>query len=200
MLYLEQLNKILEEISDEDISKIISHGAMQYTDEISQTVSFVFWICYMAEQDLSTSLKEGWGLSKSAYPEFDHNKLDDQIEKDYKIKAKKIDPENKDYNSREITFGDLIFIKERFFGKTNFVKLLWKLKKLRDDLSHGRIEKLKYDEENLSLKQTKKKLLMDYFKLAQEQEGELSMSKIWEELSEEYKKDIKEKFDQMVGN
>jgi len=123
-----------------------------------------------------------------------------QIEKDYKIKAKKIDPENKDYNSREITFGDLIFIKERFFGKTNFVKLLWKLKKLRDDLSHGRIEKLKYDEENLSLKQTKKKLLMDYFKLAQEQEGELSMSKIWEELSEEYKKDIKEKFDQMVGN
>jgi len=115
MHHLEQLKKILGKMSDEDISKAIFHMAMQYSDETSQTVSFIFWICFMAEQDLNTALQGGWKLAKDANPKFNHEEIDKSIETDYKIKSKKINPENKDFNKREITFGDLIYIKRTTF-------------------------------------------------------------------------------------
>jgi hypothetical protein len=195
---LEQLKITLRGLSDKDLSEIISHGAMQYSDEIAQTVSFAFWICYMAEQDLKEVLERAWKMSKSAFPEIDHEKADQQIERDCKIKLGKIDPSRENYNSRDITFGDLILIKERLFGKTDLVKLLWKLKKIRDGLSHGRINELKYKEKNLLLRLTKENLIIDYFTLAKKDDS--SISPIWNKLSEEDKKDIEEKFNQIMKN
>ena len=77
------------------------------------------------------------------------------------------------------------------------MKLLWKLKKLRDDLSHGRIAGLKYNDKNLLLRTAKESLLIDYFTLVQEKTPDISH--IWQKLSEEDKKDIKLKFDQMMN-
>jgi len=97
---------------------------------------------------------------------------------------KNIDIENLEY------FSDKIKIYEVMVGKTKHAELLHKLKDLRNDISHNRINELKYNNEDLFLRATKEKILIDYFET--ETEDDLSRSDIWNSLTEEQKIQIKQ--------
>lgn len=144
MNMLDQIKSHIGEVSDEDIAKAISHGALQYSDDVSQMVSFAFWMCFMAEQDLKSQLEDGWAYVKEVNPDADYDSMAKILLEERDIKTEKIDPESDHYSDRDISFGDRIYIREQIFGKTNFVKLLWKLKNIRDDISHGRINDIEY--------------------------------------------------------
>ncbi len=61
-------------------------------------------------------------------------------------------------------FTDKIRLYEGMSGKNNVTGILWKLKKIRDDISHGRIHALAYEGKDLLLRATKEKILMDYLR------------------------------------
>ncbi|MFZ2310691.1 MAG: hypothetical protein WAW11_04045 [Patescibacteria group bacterium] len=184
--------ELVKEIIDaeDNLSKTISKGALKLDDNQIETVSFVFWLCYMAEKDLDSILKESWNSTKTLYNNGDNIQIVKFIKDVFKIKTNKIDVEDKDYTPNNTTFGDRIFILEQLFGKIEHVNLLWKLKKLRDDVGHGRIEDLKFNEKSLLLKEVRSDLLMYYFTL-NTSEMNLSKSKIWSSLSNEEKEEIK---------
>ncbi|CAN5739840.1 hypothetical protein BH11PAT2_BH11PAT2_00510 [soil metagenome] len=77
----------------------------------------------------------------------------------------KADPTQPGFDIRNITFGDRIFFSEKLRGESAHTKFLWKVKKLRDDLSHGRIETLSYEGGNVFDKKVKAQMLTDYITL-----------------------------------
>ncbi len=195
---LEQLKQLIHSRSEEELSKIISHAALRYDDNTSQTISFVFWICYMAEQDLKTIIQGCWNMSKIAYPENSNNEvIMNIIKNEYGIDFTKIDPEHPNYSENNLYFKDLIDIYEKFFNKTNLSTLFWKLKDVRNDLSHGRIEKLTYNNNSLYLRETKEEILEDYFTYYSEKDN-LDTSPIWNSLSTEEKKAVEEKYKKII--
>lgn len=194
---LETLLQTITKIPDDDLDTVISYGALKYDDNTVSTVSFAFWICYMAEQDLGDVIEKAWALSKLGYPENCTGRVLSIIKNEYGIKLHKIDPDDDAYNKRDISFGDRIKIEELMFGETKMVELLWKLKNIRDDLSHGRIVGLAYDGESLFLRSTKEKLVIDYFtySLLENKED----SPIWKKLTFEEKTEIEKKFEEVLG-
>ncbi|MCK4745179.1 hypothetical protein KAS41_03895 [Candidatus Parcubacteria bacterium] len=195
---INQLKKIIKNIPNNELSRIISSGALKLDDDIIDTISFVFWICFMAEQDLKNIEYESLRIAKIAYPEGINEKNLKIIEEEYGIRLHKIDPNDKNHLERNIYFSDLIKIKEKLFGKKNITKLLWKLNNIRNDLSHGRIDNLKYNSESLFLHSTKKRLLIDYFTLSAE--SDIDNSPIWKKLTSEEKKEIKNNFNKITKN
>jgi len=68
-----------------------------------------------------------------------------------------------------------------------------KLKDIRNNLSHNRIENLVYNDSPLAERSTKEKLLQDYFESGID--NDLSKSDIWNTFSEAEKKEIVETFE-----
>ena len=192
-MIIEQLEGVIKN-KDNPLDEIISRAALKLDKNIITTINFIFWLCYMAEQDLDYCLQASWKLSKVAYP------VDKEISKllldKYKIKIEKIDPDVENYLPNKITFGDRIAIYESMAGKTDSIKMFWKLKKLRDCISHGRIDGLKYNNNNLYHRETQERLLLDYFNL-QLNNNNLSKSKIWNDLTEEDKKEVIKNYEQL---
>ncbi|MDO9230962.1 MAG: hypothetical protein Q7U36_00565 [bacterium] len=153
----DNLKLIIESVSDEKFNETISKGALKLNDNQIQTVSFIFWLCYMAENDLNDVLKQAWQLSTEiTNPEIS--------ESDQKILLKTFSKkDNFDINNLEY-FADKIKIHEAMCDD-NLTKLLWKLNELRNDISHNRINKLGYNGQSLFLREIKEKILFDYFEL-----------------------------------
>lgn len=172
---LDDLKVIMKNVSDEKFNETISKGALQLSDNQIQTASFVFWLCYMAEKDLNDVLRQAWKLSTEiTNPEIS--------ESDQKILLKTFSKkDNFDIDNLEY-FADKIKIHE-IVCNDDLTKMLWKLNDLRNDISHNRINELKYNERSLFLRDTKEKILLDYFKAHEiyEQKTKDAIAKLWEE-------------------
>lgn len=191
---LDELLRRIKEGSEERLNEIISKGTLKLTDEQIATVSFGFWMVYMAEIDLNDSLRKAWKLAKSQFPEnvqkIAEQKLSEMINES-KITCPTCGTR---YSVREINindpeyFSDKIKIFQASFGKTKLVKLLWQLNDIRNNLSHNRIDRLEYDGFPLSQRGTKEKLICDYIRMNGSIDS--SESEIWNKLSDEDKQHI----------
>jgi len=149
----------IKNVSDQQINETISKGALKMNNEQIATVSFVFWLVYMAETDLNKILNESLTTTMSTLSSEVTKKVEEILKEEIKGK-KEIDINNPE------CFSDKTKIYEAMFGKTERTKLLWKLNDIRNDLSHNRINNLKYDGQLISLRKTKEKILIDYFETA----------------------------------
>ena len=161
----------LARFSDKDFTNFIPNIMLRFSETERLTVEFVFWFCYVVERDLDTILKQSAEHTKLILGSISKETDDFLIEK-YGIDLAKIDPTHPDYDAATVTFGNRIFFVEQLRGKTKHVKFLWKVKKIRDDLSHGRIKDLQYEKENLIEITTKRKMLSDYITLCLDMENE----------------------------
>ena len=188
---LEFLLKKMKEVSDEKLNDTFA-SALQLSFEQKGTLNFVFWLCYMAETDLNTSLAEAWKISGSFFSAEARNIAEKTIADNLKNYGEKnanidllmkelgieLDKQgkilefiNKNYSLRRVFPGvenleyflDKIRVYELFSGKTKRVKMLYKINEIRNDLSHNRIDKLNYEGNSLSLRTTKEALLKDYW-------------------------------------
>jgi len=177
------LKQIITKVSDNELNEVISKGALKLSNEQIATVSFVFWLVYMAETDLNTVISEAWSKSKQFFSKDVHQITRKMLQKMIPH-GRKIDVENLEY------FSDKIKIFEAMFGRTSRTELLYKLRDLRNDISHNRIDELRYNGGDLSLRTTKEKILLDYFEIALE--VDFSKSDFWNSLTEDEKAQIEE--------
>lgn len=188
---IELLRKKAKEGTEAQLNDAISKGALKLTDEQISTVSFVFWLVYMAETDLNDAITEAWQLSKKANADPMVQAAAKKMLGDMVGGERKIDIEKLEY------FIDKIRVYEAMFGKNKRSKLFWKFNNIRNDLSHNRINDLKYDGANLALRETKEKILFDYFDTLKETDSE--QSPFWKTLTPEEQANIEKKFWELQG-
>lgn len=177
---LEQLKKVISSISDDKLIETFSKGALKLDDNQIKTVSFVFWLCYVAETDLNSIILQAWNMAQKA-TQFPNKEDVNKIIKDWGF-----DFDNLKY------FSDKIKIYEKMFGQTARTKILWKINDIRNDLSHNRINSLTYNNESLTLRETKEKITIDYFETSSN--IDFSKSKIWNDLTPEEQSKVKDIF------
>lgn len=212
------LLEYMKEIPDSKLNQTFA-GALNLTEQQQETASFAFWLCYMAESDLERIIKAAWehsskfftaevnnGSEKIIFDKLKGYRLDDadfsevlnkigslgNVEKalllnfvsgNYKPKPK--------FNINDLPFfADKIRVYEALFGDTKRNKLLWKINDIRNDLSHCRVDSLKYEKESLYLRATKERVIEDYFRTILEDDR--SKSEIWNALTEVEKLRIQE--------
>lgn len=179
MNLLEFLKNNIKDVSDQKINETIPKLFLKMNDEQITTVSFAFWLVYMTETDLNNILNESWTTTMSALSPKVIKKVKEILKEEIKGK-KEIDINNLEY------FSDKIKIYEAMFGETERTELLWKLNDIRNDLSHNRINDLKYDGQLISLRKTKEKILIDYFETTLQ--TDFSKSEFLSSLTENEKK------------
>ncbi|MHB8830899.1 MAG: hypothetical protein ACYC44_02205 [Patescibacteria group bacterium] len=199
---IEQVKTLLQNSEVEQLCGIIPKGVLKLTDEQITTVSFVFWLVYMAENDLNTCLTKAWEMSKKPFTSDIHiiakAKINEAVGSEACPscgtlgKGRKIDPEN------PLFFSDKIKLHQVMMGKTKFVSLLWELNNIRNDLSHGRVNTLSYKNQPLVNRETKVKILTDY--LDSMFEVDLSKAKFWSSLSEEQQQEIERMYNEILLN
>lgn len=217
MSQLDILLEKMKEVSDQKLNETFI-GALQLAEEQRGTIDFVFWLCYMAETDLNYAIQGAWEKSNKffnkdvndgvrkilrdnlkgyALEDFDVEKFLDTIEfSDKGDKTLILDAIRQNYNPKRIFtdvddlqyFIDKIRMYEVLIGKNKCTKLLWKISDIRNNLSHNRLENLKYGDESLYLRATKEKIIEDYFRTIFE--GDLSKSAIWNSLTDEQKVEL----------
>jgi hypothetical protein len=161
----QEILKVLKKYSEKDFSTLIPRTMLKLSESETLTVEFVFWFCHIVEQDLNEVLA---GSSKMVSEILGptSKELNDFIRKEYGIKFEKVDPSHDDYNDKDVTFGDRINFVEKLRGKTPSTSFLWKVKNIRDDLSHGRIKELSYEGQKIVNITTKEKMISDYISLS----------------------------------
>ena len=214
---LAEFEKIMKNVPDDRFNEGISKGALKLSDEQVATVSFIFWITYMAEKDLGDVISTPWALIKK-YAENNgeisstkdalnkmlgwaesETKLEDVIsDLEPRKQAEILKSVKENYRPKRKPgienleyFIDKIRIHEAFFGDNERTKLYWKLNGLRNKISHGDIEGFGYNEQDLTQRPTREALLMDYLRTGVE--SDTSKSKLWNSLSENEKAEIKRK-------
>ena len=173
---IKEMTEALERFSDKDFASFVPTTMLRVSEAEKLTAEFVFWFCHIVEQDLDKMLK----MSAENTTEIlgpTSKEIDDFVKDKYGIKLVKVDPDHPDYDPSAVTFGDRIFFVEKMRGKTPHVRFLWKVKKIRDDLSHGRIKDLRYENDSLIDITVKRKIMSDYVTLClnigDEEEGGL---------------------------
>lgn len=183
---LEKLNQLIDEADEERMAEMFSKAALGLPDEQINTVSFCFWLVYMAESDLNSVITESWrNATLDATLEMKAELL--QMLWQYIPDKKELDPENLEY------FGDKILLYEALLGSDICSELYRKLKAIRNDISHNRIDSLTYNGNSLNLINVKKELARDYFTTTIA-EKDLSKSPFLNSLTREEQKIIEEKF------
>lgn len=123
---------------DKGLSKKLVKGMYPLTDDEFEVVDFVFWIAYLVEKTTEELIIQPEVVSgaRQAAMETIIGKLH---------------------------FADKItIIEELYTGKKNrLVKLMRKIQNLRNDIAHGRVNKLQYGGYNLSDNRGKIKLVAD---------------------------------------
>ena len=185
---IELLKKTLSEGTEGQLNDAISKGALKLDDKQIKMVSFVFWICYMAEIDLTDCMVRAWNMSTAISPPDEATK--DFIKVNYSINLDKI---NESYMREEAVFNEKIVIYEKLFGETEYLKIIKKIKKLRNDISHNRIDELSYNGKSLLDRKVKEEMIVNFFKHSLDTDK--SKSPIWSLLSSEDKVEIEEKVD-----
>lgn len=187
---IEALKKVIKEGTEQQLNDTISKGALQMDGNEVATVSFIFWLVYMAETDLNSVIQNAWERSGRLFsPEVRMEAwrmLQEMIPGN-----KELDPNNLEY------FSDKIKVLEGLFEESERTKLLWKLNDIRNDLSHNRIRELQYEDKSLYDRSTKEKVLIDYFKTS----GPLDFedTEFWKSLSEKERKTIERMFNELQG-
>lgn len=189
---LKELKQRIKSASNEELARIISDAALRLDREQTDTVSFVFWLSFMAEYDLDEVLCGVWKVAKKY--ELSGEEVIKIIKEKYGIDVTKIDPDDPDYDPARIYFGDRIKIYEDLFGANDSVKLFRKIKNLRNDISHGRIDKLEYNSFNLRTKEGKRKILLDYFE--EMTKGGSSEPPIFQQMTDSEKEEVRNIFEQ----
>lgn len=151
-----EIRSIIDRADSSALVTMLSKSALKLNQNQINTVQFTFWLIYMVETDLNDAIKEAWNLATSSSREEVVLMTKKLLQEGIKGE-KKLDPENLKY------FSDKIKIYESFYKKDNRTKLLWKLNDLRNDLSHNKINELKYKGNNLIDINVRKQLLKDYF-------------------------------------
>ena len=175
---IEILKKVIGGASDEKINKlpeVFARDIHGLNDEQIVTVSFVFWLAYVAEVQLYEAISESWAKSKNKFSVDAQIMAKQMIEE--KIPSKKnIDIEKLDY------FTDKIQVLEAVFGQHDYVKFLYDLRNLRNDISHNRIDNLEYKGISLYERSAKENIIIDLVVLASNFDG--SKSELLNALSE----------------
>lgn len=188
----ELLKQKINSASNEELARIISDAALRLDRKQTDTVSFVFWLSFMAEHDLDQVLCEAWKTAKKYGPSGEE--VIKIIKEKHAIDITKIDPDDPDYDSMTVYFGDRIKIYEDILGTNSHVKLFRKIKGLRNDISHGRIDGLKYEGLDLKTKEGKQKILVDYFEAMTKRDSGEPL--IFQQMSESEKEGVKKIFNQ----
>ena len=184
---LKELQDRLSTASNEQMKKIYSHGILGLNDEKTETVELAFWITCSAEKMLEDSLDKAW-KSAQKFESPDKATLD-YIRDIYKIRIEVMDRDHPDHDPDAITFTQRIDIFQRVIGKTKFSKFLWKLKDLRNDLSHGRIMNLRYEGGNLHERSIREVFIYDFIDCLANNNWE--DSNLWDDLTDEQKAKLK---------
>lgn len=121
---------------DKDIARKMVKERFSLTNEQFDAVDFVFWVAYFVEREAEDLI---------IYPEV-------------KIGARQI---AMDTIIGKLYFGDKIKIIEELYAgkKDSFIKLMRKIQDMRNDIAHGRFNKLTYGGYDLSDSRGKIKLL-----------------------------------------
>lgn len=185
---VDEIKKLLAQTSDEKLNEILTKGVLRLSDNEIDTLMFVFCLCYKAELDIEAVLTVPWSKlaqkfsaetitrakeilnvfllrEKESEPTLDDALRGVDLEKANEIR-KVVTAKYRIKNSIQIdrldTFGEKIRAYSTMFSSNNVADILGILKDLRDDLSHGRIKKLKYNGVLLNERSAKEQILSDY--------------------------------------
>lgn len=182
------LKALVEESTDANFLDAVAKGALKMNDKQISTVSFVFWLIYMIETGMDEANKGAWlTATKGASPEEVERLKQQMLAKMGKVRP--FDVQAPRYFSQQVQ------IYEAIHGITEDSRFLRKIHALRNDLSHRRIEDLKYNGEPLSVRQVKEKILLDYFEFSTN--PDLSKADFWEKMSEAEKEAFRSELDKM---
>jgi hypothetical protein len=168
---------LVDTLDNEKLAELIPFAALQLKAEQVQTVSFAFWLTYMAEKDLNDVMVSAWQSSMQITDTVLAKAVKDLLQVGIRGE-KEIDPENMEY------FIDKIKVYESFYGKDNRTKLFYKLNDIRNDISHNRIDELTYNNASLYEVETKRLLLKKYFETVTE-EKDWTQSNVYKTLTQE---------------
>ncbi|MES2930999.1 MAG: hypothetical protein V4665_04440 [Patescibacteria group bacterium] len=197
---LDDLKKIFPSKTDQELVDALSKGVLKLSQPEIETVSFIFFLSHIAERDMDHVLTSPWKvLAQIGTPEqikiakgilnahmtknkFTEPPLEEVLKEIPSGQAEKIravvENRYRDKSSLNIdkleTFGDKILAYEAIKSKNNVSRILWQLKQLRDDISHGRIKELTYEKQSLMKREVKEKLFFDYMSAVSEPEHEKS--------------------------
>ncbi len=187
-LTVDQITEMLKKVPDKKLNEAITKGVLKLSDDEIDTLLFVFGLCYMAERDMETVLTKPWKKLAQIFSiesvqkakELMNNFLSEEKSGDPTLEDTlvDIDPIKAEsiraivtarYRPKSIldldklkTFGEKIRAYRTIFSNNNVAEILWVLKELRDDLSHGRIHTLQYGGVSLMERIAKEKILRDY--------------------------------------
>lgn len=136
---IQRLREVIKKATDDKLNTVITKSLLGLDNNQVETVSFVFWLCYLTETKLEECIKEAVSQNKELLTE----ELVQLIRDNHKI----------DFNNVEY-FGGKIKIYESTVGKNKFSKMLWKINNIRNDVSHTRTLTLKYKSQDLFLRET----------------------------------------------
>jgi len=183
---LETLNELVDNADEERMAEMFSKAALSLTEQQINTISFCFWLVYMAETDLNSVIVESWQLAiADSTPEEKAETLRTLWE--FIPDKKQLDPENLEY------FNDKILVYEALIGIGVRSELFRELKRIRNDISHNRINSLTYKGNSLDLLDVKKQLAKDYFRTALT-ENDLTKSPFLNSLTENDRELIESSF------
>lgn len=175
MINLEDFKKLISLVPENKFIEFIPKTLLGLDQATVDTVSFIFWFCYKAETEIYHIIRTVYNQTKKKYTSAEGPKLYKDIihtlilnefggkPKCEMCKAKKY------YDIEELEyFIDKIKVASLFMGKDHkFIKILWKLNYLRNEISHNRLDNLTYNEKKLNLRTTKEELLFDYAEASQ---------------------------------
>jgi len=139
---------------------LIPKGVLGLSEGEIDTVSFVFWICYLAEVKLEELIKKAWDVAKQIHTTEQLKAAEDLLNVEVRNKFPWI-RKKLSINSLE-TFGVKVVVIKYFNGDTDFTKILSELVKLRNDISHTRIDNLRYNGADLNNGEVQERLLVDF--------------------------------------
>lgn len=153
---LERMKAEIGKASDDKLIGTISKGILKLSDQQINTISFVFWLVYMAETDLEMLIKSAWSFACHGFSDDVKQGANEILQERYQG-SRVVDMNKLDF------FLDKIVVLESLYGKDARVKMLYKLHDLRNDISHNRISNLMYEGLSLSERPAKEKIIIDYF-------------------------------------
>lgn len=173
--HINDLKEVLKTSTDIELQEAITKGALMLNDTQITTVSFVFWLIYSVEMNMDEAIKSAWEVSTRGGTSAEIDHLKDQLWQ--KIGGKRVfDVAAPEYFSQKVR------VHQAIFGETEQSKLLWKFNDIRNDLSHRRINDLKYNGEPLSKREVKEKALLDYLEAAVN--PDFSQADFWKKMND----------------
>jgi hypothetical protein len=134
-----------KQLKELDLGRLLVKQRYQLTQEQIEAVEFVYWLSYFEEREFGHIISEV-EKSKGATTPMIQAMLD------------------------KLHFGDKISLIEQHYASQSkdkdFIKLAWKVNKLRNEVAHGRFDDLNYDGFHLSDPKGQLKIIIDLMNAA----------------------------------